>query len=178
MSDHTQIKITEIYQIQSDNVFKYIYYMVRDQHVAEDLTQETFINVYKSINEFRHDSNILTWILKIARNVTFDYLKKKRIKNLIDIDRLVNSLKNEQETLNELLIQSEDVRNLYQSLNALKKDYKEVLILRKINECSIKETANVLNWTEDKVKSMTSRALIQLRKEYKKGEEKINESFR
>ncbi|TFD94352.1 MULTISPECIES: RNA polymerase sigma factor [Jeotgalibacillus] len=178
MTDHSDEKITQIYLLHSDAVFKYIYYMVSDKHLAEDLTQETFIRVYKNLNQFRSDSTISTWMIKIARNVTLDHLKKKRFKHLLNIDLFMNTLTNKQISYGDLMIQSEDVNNLYQSLNTLKKEYKEVIILRKINECSIKETAMILEWSEDKVKSMTSRALIQLRKEFKKREASFSESFR
>ena len=62
--------------------------------------------------------------------------------------------------------QKEQLAKMYDSLSKLKKDYQEVLLLRKIQECSIKETAYILGWTEAKVKMKMTRALVALKKEF------------
>lgn len=67
------------------------------------------------------------------------------------------------------MIKGEKVTLLYEAIRRLKLSYQEVLILRKIKEFSIKETAEILNWTENKVKITTSRALAPLKKNCRKG---------
>ncbi|MGG1833286.1 sigma factor-like helix-turn-helix DNA-binding protein [Cytobacillus firmus] len=66
------------------------------------------------------------------------------------------------------MIKGEKVTLLYEAIRHLKLSYQEVLILRKIKEFSIKETAEILNWSENKVKITTSRALAALKKELQK----------
>ena len=63
------------------------------------------------------------------------------------------------------LLRKDGAERLYNALASLKKDYRDVLILRKINESSIKETAYILGWTETKVKSTMARAFAALKKE-------------
>ncbi|MFS0688954.1 RNA polymerase sigma factor [Sporosarcina sp. 179-K 8C2 HS] len=176
MTNSSGIDFTAIYNEYSDNVFRYIFYMVNDPHVAEDLTQDSFIKVYKNLHTFKFKSNINTWVFKISRNVTLDYLKRKKLVTFFNHDALINNVKSENKTVIEAIVQSEEIKALYSSLQNLKKDYREVLVLRKINECSIRETAIILNWSENKVKSMTSRALIKLKEDLIKKEVRFSES--
>lgn len=102
--------------------------------------------------------------MKIARNVAYDYFRRKRLikfftwGNENDIDT------NPSPTV--LVEKKEDLSRLYAALGRMKKDYRDVIILRKVNECSIKETAYILGWTEAKVKTKMARGLEVLKKEY------------
>jgi RNA polymerase sigma-70 factor, ECF subfamily len=70
------------------------------------------------------------------------------------------------------LLKTEGTKKLYEAIFNIKKDYQDVLFLRKINENSIKETAYILGWTETKVKSTTARAFAALKKEMLRMEER------
>ena len=66
--------------------------MVIDHDDADDLVQETFIKVWKNLNQFRHDSKLYTWIYRIATNETLSFLKKKKRKYLLPINDYENQL--------------------------------------------------------------------------------------
>lgn len=158
-------KVTEIYHELSDGVHKYIYYMVKDPWIAEDLTQETFIRVLHHLDGFSAEASMKTWIFKIARNIALDYLRRKKLLQFLHIESLFKSLKTDDAPLVDGLVMSEEVAALYEGLDKLKREYREVIILRKINELSTRESAAILNWSDDKVKSMLSRGLSKLRAE-------------
>ncbi|CEG22637.1 RNA polymerase sigma factor SigX [Planococcus massiliensis] len=157
-------EIEQLYLDHSDRVYRYIFLLIRQKENAEDLTQETFYKAFKNLKSFNHQSSVSTWLLKIARNVTYDFLRRKKMIRFFSMD-------NEEDhasslpVLEEMVAQKEQTSELYRAMKTLKKDYQEVLLLRKINECSIKETAYILGWTEAKVKTKTSRALESLKKE-------------
>ena len=67
------------YELHSDRIYQYIYFLVGKKQLAEDLTQETFIKAFKQQHTFRHESSNLTWLMKIARNLTYDYFRRKKI---------------------------------------------------------------------------------------------------
>ena len=177
MDNASKLDITEIYQLHSDQVFRYVFYMVHNEHTAEDLTQETFIKVHRSLETFQFQSSIQTWVYQIARNTTLDYLKRKKLVSFFDPSRLLQLIKESERSAIDIVTHTEEREQLYMYLLALKKEYREVLILRKINELSVKETALILNWSEDKVKSMTARGLKKLKEEIERKEESWNESF-
>ena len=73
----------EIYEKYHQDIFQFLFYLVRDRHKAEDLTQEVYIRVMKSIDRFENRSSLKTWILSIARNVAIDQFRKEKNKRNI-----------------------------------------------------------------------------------------------
>ena len=150
----------EIYQLYSDKVYGYIYLLVRQKDIAEDLTQETFIKAYRYLNQFKGESSIYTWLIKIARNTVYDFFRRKKLVSLLSFKKEPIT----EETPQEILLKGEEVRRLYETIMRMKTEYRDVLILRKVKELSIKETAEILDWDEVKVKNTTSRAMQSLKK--------------
>lgn len=66
--------------------------MVIDHDDADDLLQEVFIKVWKNIRGFREDSNLFTWLYRIATNESLNFLKRKRSRFLVDMDNSYNEL--------------------------------------------------------------------------------------
>ena len=159
------MEMERLYKEHSDRVYSFIHFLVRHKECAEDLTQETFYKAYKGLDTFNKQASPATWLLKIARNVTYDYFRRKRLLQFFtfekDHDIETNTLSTESR-----FEQKEQLARMYNSLSKLKKDYREVLLLRKIQECSIQETAYILGWTVAKVKMKTTRALEALKKEF------------
>ncbi|WDC84697.1 sigma-70 family RNA polymerase sigma factor [Caloramator sp. mosi_1] len=71
-----------------DDILRLCYIYTKDYSQAEDLFQEVFIKVYKNIDKFRQDSDVYTWITKIAINTCKDYLKSAWIKETFCFGRL------------------------------------------------------------------------------------------
>lgn len=72
-------KFMNLYNLYKNQIYKYLYYLSRDSSISEELLQETFIRVYKSISNFRGDSKVSTWIYGIVRNVYLtNYSKEKK----------------------------------------------------------------------------------------------------
>ncbi|SDH95263.1 RNA polymerase sigma-70 factor, ECF subfamily [Planococcus glaciei] len=170
-------EVEKLFFEHNQAIYRYIYWLVKNRETAEDLTQDTFCKALKSIHKFQHQSSELTWLLKIARNITYDYFRRKGLIRFLkwesenDVD--TSSLSPESS-----ILQNEELSKLYQAFDHLKKDYRDVLILRQVNECSIKETAYILGWTEAKVKAKMSRAFEALKQEYNRKDGFLNEPIK
>ncbi len=138
----------QIYEQHFGKIYQYIRYMVTNAELAEDLTQETFLRVYK--NTFRHEASITTYIRQIARNIVYDYYRKKAL-----IQWLPFTKSHEQEEMiyvpHDWIVQSETRKALYEALQKLKPIQREVLIYRKIEELSIQETCEIMSVSAMKV---------------------------
>jgi RNA polymerase sigma-70 factor, ECF subfamily len=142
--------------------------MVRNRQVAEELVQEVYIKVMKSYDRFEGNSSEKTWLYSIARHISIDYLRKqnrrtKKIFGFVDVTEHENQLKHPDPLPDEILSQNETAKQLYGALNKCKEDQKQVVILRYIQSLSIKETADILGWSESKVKTTQHRAIKTLR---------------
>lgn len=81
----------DIYSSYSNKIYNFIYKILGDKNIAEDITQETFIQVFQKYETFRGESNILTWIYTIAKNNCFKYFNKTRRVTFQDIENLINT---------------------------------------------------------------------------------------
>lgn len=68
----------KLYEQYADNVYRYIFLMVHKKEIAEDLTQETFIKIFKNLNQFNQTSSLNTRIIRIAKNTTYDYFRRTK----------------------------------------------------------------------------------------------------
>lgn len=171
------MEMEQLYKEHSDRIYSYIYLLVRHRECAEDLTQETFYKAYKGLDSYNKQASITTWLLKIARNITYDYFRRKRVIQFFTFDK-EHDLETNELSPESHFEQKEQLTKMYDSLSKLKKDYQEVLLLRKVQECSIKETAYVLGWTEAKVKMKMTRALVALKKEFHQEGGHANETIK
>jgi len=154
------------------------YRFVYNRETAEDLTQEVFIEVYRSINMFRNDSKLSTWIYRIAISKSLDYLKsrkrKKRFansKSLFENEDMIGStsLKDEiqapdEQSPEKLLDNDDRIKVLSLALDCLPENQRIAFTLSKYDEFSYKEIADVLGITISSVESLIHRAKVNLRK--------------
>ncbi|NQU66874.1 MAG: sigma-70 family RNA polymerase sigma factor [Candidatus Marinimicrobia bacterium] len=138
--------------------------MLGNSPEAEDVGQETFIRLYKSLSSFKGDSSIETYVTRIAINLSINELKKRKRRSMIfksaetdiDLGNLSDHKNPQDEEANRQLIEY--------GLKKLKPDFKAVIVLRLINGYSVKETSKVLNVAEGTVLSRLARAQGKLRK--------------
>ncbi len=140
------------------SIYKYILLILKDPQLAEDLTQETFVKAFIHEKQFKGDSEVKTWLYRIAYTTTMNHFRKKHpIPALFNLASPVKSVE-------VTLIEYEEVKEVYEAITKLKMTYQQVIILRKVQQFSIEETSAILGWTEGKVKMQLLRALKSLRK--------------
>jgi RNA polymerase sigma-70 factor (ECF subfamily) len=136
---------------------------------AADLTQETFTHAIRSITQFRSDSRFSTWLTRIMINITNDWKAKSR-RERDQREELQALLQRSQAS--EMIRQSdpqtraanrEMVTLFWQAVDVLELKYKQVLLLRDIEQLTYEEIAQILRTSEGTVKSRLFRAREQLR---------------
>ncbi|RXI96385.1 RNA polymerase sigma factor [Anaerobacillus alkaliphilus] len=158
-----QQRVHEWYQLYSDEIYRYILFMIGDHDQAKDLTQDTYLKAYHSYDQFLGITSDKNWLYRLARNVTIDYIRKRKpIRFMMESFGTYPSKDN---TPEEVIEMGEKVEELYRCLKKLKRSYQEVIILRKIKELSISETTEILGWNEQKVKNTLLRALSALKQQ-------------
>lgn len=165
--------INDWYSSYSNDIYSYIFMLIRDHEQAKDILQETFVNAFKKYDLFQ-GGNQKAWLFRIARNLAMDHFRKKKpIAYLFDSSAVFQA---NEPTPEQLTLLNESERELYISINKLKRSYRDVIILRKIKEFSIKDSSVILGWSESKVKVTLYRAMKALKKEMKR-EGYIHETF-
>ncbi|MBG9577180.1 RNA polymerase sigma factor SigX [Cytobacillus firmus] len=152
----------ELYKKYHQDVFQFLFYMVKNKELAEDLVQEVYIRVLKSYERFEGKSSEKTWLFSIARNVAIDSFHKQKgwkQKIIEKFDWSTQQVKDELPLPEEIAVQREEIQMIYRCLDLCTIDQRLVIIMRYIHELTITETADSLGWTESKVKTTQHRAL-------------------
>lgn len=138
---------------------------------APDITQEVFIKIWKNIREFDiSKSSFKTWLFIITKNTVIDFLKKKRIINFSELDKIENeyifseNIRDQNMLPDEILQKLQDINLLNKLLDKLSINYKTILILHYQEEMTFEEIGKVLGKPLNTVKSYHYRAILELRK--------------
>lgn len=137
--------IEEIYNQYAKLVYNYIFALTRDKELSEEITQETFIVAINQINKFRGDCKISVWLCQIAKKILYKETNKNKLKIMVPIDD-VELL--EGSNLEEKVIGKDNKMKLYESIQKLDTQTREVMYLRLTGELSFKEIGKILNKTE------------------------------
>jgi RNA polymerase sigma-70 factor (ECF subfamily) len=149
--------------------------MISDPEEASDLTQDTFVNAYRSWDSFRGDSQVYTWLYRIAVNLTKNRLERQGRINRTEaysLDAPIDDdgdgdlyLQVDDETLApERLADNQELKEkLVEEVKRLRHDYKEVIILRDYQGFAYKDIADILGCSVQAVKSRLFRARTTLR---------------
>ena len=162
MGENREAFIRDVYQPYHQDVYQYCLYFTNNIEEAKDLTQETFVKALHSIESFQGKSSTRTVIITNARNKTIEFYRKRKFRRL-----LPEKWRREQSgggiSPAELADKGADWEVLQLVLSNLKKDYRQVVILRALKDFSVRETAEILGWTESKVRVTYHRALQKMK---------------
>ena len=151
--------LTLVYEKYKRELYLYIYSLSRNHHIAEDLTQETFLKALLSLPE--EHGNIRAWLYMVARNLFFNY-RKKASRNVSLEEEMKRS--DEEKDLLANMIENERKLQLYQALKKLDMKKREILLLQYFGDLSQKEIAAVLHITPENVRVLAYRAKKELKK--------------
>ena len=145
-------------------VFHIAYKFTGKHEAAEDLTQEIFFKVFKSLDKFHRDADFSTWLASVARNYCIDHYRAGRrerevlVDDLVAFDQAPASMGNPQRTLED-----RDRRSLLRrGLDLLPDKLREAVILRDLQQLSYQEIADQLSLPEGTVKSRINRGREEL----------------
>jgi RNA polymerase sigma-70 factor (ECF subfamily) len=164
-------RLVELYQ---DKVIRTCMGFVHSYPDAEDIAQDVFVEIYLSISKFRGDSELSTWIYRIAVNKSLNFLRsasRRKILSLYesftgDQEQLVHEIPSGNEYYpDEELLKSEKTRAINQAISKLPSNQKTAFILSKYDGLSNQEIAKVMNISVSSVESVIFRAKQNLRKQ-------------
>lgn len=157
---HSRQEFEEVYREYADAIYRYLYWQTRDASVASDLTADVFERAWKARYSWTY-GKAKPWLYRIARNRLVDYWRKHKEVSLDDVKGFVpeSNLPGLSESVDLGFLAD----HLGAALDQLNEEMKSVVVLRFIDELSVKEVAEVLGMTEANVRVVQFRALRKLR---------------
>ncbi len=160
---HDQTALTQIYEENFDKIYRYIVLKIGERTEAEDMTQQVFLNAFKSISSFKWKGTPFSaWLYRIAHNQIVDYLRKKSKRPTVSLDESMTAAagNNPEKTAEQNL----DIQNLVTAANNLTEAQREVISLRFAGELPVAQVARIMGKSEGAVKALQHSAIISLRK--------------
>jgi RNA polymerase sigma-70 factor (ECF subfamily) len=163
--------IDELIRRYKNKVYTYIYITVKNQHLAEDIFQDTFIKVIRSLQDGKYLDNgrFLSWMMRIAHNLIIDHYRKEKQLNTCssttvnELD-LFNSPKYSDENVEQMMINDQVLKDVRRLVDELPEDQKEIILLRHYGSLSFKEIADQTGVSINTALGRMRYAIINLRR--------------
>jgi RNA polymerase sigma-70 factor (ECF subfamily) len=171
----------EVVRLYENKVFNLVFRMIGNQEEAEDLAQEVFVTVFKSVDSFRGEAKFSTWLYRIAANHCknrMKYLGRRSYKQTGELDEAAErEAQNAQPSALRPQVDGPDAvfegleleRTVQRAMAALDPEHREVIVLRDIEDLTYEEIAEITGVELGTVKSRLHRARLQLKERMAKG---------
>jgi|TARA_B110000263_G_C15136114_1_gene431164 RNA polymerase sigma factor (sigma-70 family) len=165
----SEIAIEKLINRHQLRIFNYIKSKVLDRDTAEDIFQDTFIKVIKTLKSgvYNEEGKFLPWVMRIAHNLVIDFFRKSnRIPTIENNDEydLFKFISDTTPNIEKILFQDQLVKDLQNLILELPDDQKEVLTMRLYKDMSFKEIAENTNVSINTALGRMRYAIINLRK--------------
>jgi len=153
-----------------DKVFSYILINVKNHHLAEDIFQDTFIKVVRSLNLGKYTDNgkFISWVMRIAHNLIIDHYRHVKNLNTVSNDAsevdYFNSPKFSDENIEDFIINEQILNDVRELIDELPEDQRQVVIMRHYLDLSFKEIAEQTDVSINTALGRMRYALINLRR--------------
>jgi RNA polymerase sigma-70 factor (ECF subfamily) len=162
--DHEAFRL--IFERYSRPVLSFVYDLVGERDLAEEITQETFVRTYRKLHELRDEKKFSTWLFGISKNVAREALRSRhRTRNVTSNDELLNLEQEDQgESPAEYLLRKELNRAMHAALQSLDEDRRIVFALKVFQLHSYEEIVDITGFSLAKVKTDLHRARGEMRR--------------
>jgi RNA polymerase sigma-70 factor (ECF subfamily) len=154
-----------LYDHYQPAIYRFVAVKVGRREEAEDITHQVFMNAWQNMKQYRHRGHpFSSWLYRIARNQVIDHYRSRK-ENIsletIEIDQLGIAYQSSTQADLSLKLELEKVMG---AIQGLKQEYQDVIILRFVEDLSLRETADAMKKTEGAVKLMQHRAIRELKR--------------
>lgn len=168
--DSKKKQFEKAYEEHARGILRHAYFKVKDKEAAEDMVQETFFKAWRNIvDEEGEIKNIRAFLYKILNNTIIDYYRtKKETYSLEQSFEENENLAIEENTDEKRLDDEVDNLKLKKYLSEIKEEYREILIMKYMDDLSVNEISKITNRSPVNVRVTIHRALLSLKKRYEK----------
>ena len=139
-------ELDEIYRLYAGDVYRYLFSLCRNEHLAQDLLQDVMLKAVTGFDKFRGDSSVKTWLFTIAKNLYLNHVKRADNRNLPIEEEVLRS----EDNLEERIMDQSQALHIHRLVHSLDDPYREVFTLRVFAELKFDDIGAVFgksgNW--------------------------------
>lgn len=152
----------ELVEQYRDNVYRLAYRMCGNAYDADEAAQEAFVAAWRALPNFRGDAKFSTWLYRLTTNAAIDVMRREKRHQTVG-DGEMMELADDADSPQETVERTEQQEAVQKALSTLSEEYREVLLLRYMEELDYAEIAEVLQLPSGTVKSRINRAKAALK---------------
>jgi RNA polymerase sigma-70 factor, ECF subfamily len=163
-------EFSRLAQVEMPVIYRFLLASLRDEDLAETLTQECFLKAYRNRSSFRGGSSARTWLMRIAINLQKDHWRDRRMRfwretqtNAIDVDLASDCLPSGERSPEARVIAREQVTRIWKFVERLSRRERSVFLLRYVEELELREIGQCTGLKAGAVKVYLRRALVKVR---------------
>jgi RNA polymerase sigma-70 factor (ECF subfamily) len=163
--------IDELVRVYRSRVLRYVVYSIKDQDLAETITQDCFLKAYAGRASFRGDCSVSTWLMSIANNLMRDRLRTRKVQfwrkaaaTSLDITEMAAFLPSGESTAENSLLARERLQRVVDALDELSVNQRAIFIMKFSEEMDPTEIAQAIGMPVNTVKTHLPRAITAIRK--------------
>ena len=158
---------SEIYDFYVIRIFRFIYLKTSSRETAEDLASEVFLRYWKRVRKGIKDKDLSktivndkigSFLYKISRNLIIDFYRKKEVLTVEIDEEIKEKIKDQGEDILAKISAKQEVEEMMKALSEIKSEYREVIILRYIEELSVAEVAEIMGKSGGSVRVLLAMA--------------------
>lgn len=143
----------EIVRKYQQQVYWVIRKMVQDHDEADDITQEVFIKVHSALKDFREESNLFTWLYRIATNYSINHLKKTKVRNTVSVELVAEPIESNDKGADEEIDEERKRQYLMEAIETLPAQQRAVFNMRYYDQLPYDEIAEILGKSTGGIKA-------------------------
>jgi RNA polymerase sigma-70 factor (ECF subfamily) len=152
LADMDSFTLDNLMEQYGQDVWNYAYFITKNRNLTDDITQDVFLKAYRHVSTFRGESSVKTWLLKITRNISYNYLHSAFFRKVLLVD-LISPPKEYSDSAEKVFLEKETANEIWKKILKLPSKYREVIVLQAKYELSLSEISNILKVPEGTVKS-------------------------
>ena len=141
--DMPKEELDEIYRLYAGDVYRYLFSLCRNEHLAQDLLQDVMLKAVTGFDKFRGDSSVKTWLFTIAKNLYLNHVKRADNRNLPIEEEVLRS----EDNLEERIMDQSQALHIHRLVHSLDDPYREVFTLRVFAELKFDDIGAVFGKT-------------------------------
>lgn len=134
----------EIVRKYQQQVYWIIRRIIQDHDETDDITQEVFIKVYTALKDFREESNLFTWLYRIATNFALNHVKKIKVKSTVSLELVTEQIESKDKQTDEILDEDRKRKILEAAIETLPPQQRAVFNMRYYDELPYDEISDML----------------------------------
>ena len=172
-NNKTEKVFMESYEEFSDAIFRYALFQTSNRETALDIAQDTFIKTWQYLEKGEEVENIKAFLYRVAKNLIIDHRRKKKSSSLdqileagVDFTEEENVLREKEDEFDK----EKDKIKVLKTIEKIDEKYKEIILMRYVEEMSIKEIGDILDKSQNHISVMIHRGVEKLKKILKENE--------